>query len=156
MVCLILHLDKYEVDDFKLHQGFPLCSISINVVVLSLKALLENSECNWVGYAFIVRKCSYCQQFYSKQVVNCGRCGFLVHIRQSQRWRASSELMATPPIRPRVALTVPVEEAPVSRHTSRGRRRGRTARARIPPESRSEEQPQEEAPMLNQLRLRYH
>ena len=156
MVCLNLHLDKYEVDDCELHQGFPLCSISINVVVLSLKALLENSECNWVGYAFIVRKCSYCQQFYSKQVVNCGRCGFLVHIRKSQRRRASSELMAASPIRPRMAVTVLVEEAPVSRHTSRGRRRGRTARVRIPPKHRSVEQPQEEAPRLNRLRLRYH
>ena len=46
MVCLNLLLDKYEVDDCELNQGFPLCSISINVVVLSLKALLENSECN--------------------------------------------------------------------------------------------------------------
>ena len=156
MVCLNLHLDKYEVDDCKQNQGFPLCSISINVVVLSLKALLENSECNWVGYAFIVRKCSYCQQFYSKQVIYCGRCGFLVHIRQSQRRRASSELMPVPPIRPRMAVTIPVEEAPVSRHTSRGRRRGRTARARIPPQPWSVEQPQEEAPRLNQLRLRYH
>ena len=57
MVCLNLLLDRYEVDDCELNQGFPLCSISINVVVLSLKALLENSECNRVDYAFIVRKC---------------------------------------------------------------------------------------------------
>ena len=50
-----------------------------------------------------------------------------------QRRRASSELMPVPPIRPRMAVTIPVEEAPVPRH-SRGRGRGQTARVMVLPQ----------------------
>ena len=71
-----------------------------------------------------------------------------------QRRRASSELMPVPPIRPRMAVTIPVEEAPVPRQgRGRGRGRGgRTARTtRVLPQPRAADPPQEEAPEVESI-----
>ena len=71
-----------------------------------------------------------------------------------QRRRASSELMPVPPIRPRMAVTIPVEEAPVPRQgRGRGRGRGgRTARTtRVLPQPRAADPSQEEAPEVESI-----
>ena len=71
-----------------------------------------------------------------------------------QRRRASSELMPVPPIRPRMAVTIPVEEAPVPRQ-GRGRGRGRGGRpartTRVLPQPRAADPSQEEAPEVESI-----
>ena len=57
--------------------------------------------------------------------------------------------MRGPLIKPQLAVTIPIEEAPAPRHAGKGR--GRTARARVQPQPRSVDQPQEEAPEVETI-----
>ena len=57
--------------------------------------------------------------------------------------------MRVPLIKPQLAVTIPIEEAPAPRHAGKGR--GRTARARVQPQPRSVDQQQEEAPEVETI-----